>query len=287
MSDPPRVEQSCKPVHLLTLYHSKTALLTTLACMVLTPLDSAAQYPYSVVATFGFGEVPEEHRNGSYAGSTALLWRVSLWADLGIEAGYQRFGTDPQHDIIGFCPILPVGACEGQITAERTSSGDLWFVGPTFRLGLKRDAALRPLALFGLGRYSSGERTRVSYSDDRGETVSLPGSGAFDRTFRGIGANGGLGLQGPGLGRFQWTVLARVHGAIGGMSGESASVSAYTVTAGLTLLLGRGPKVDTRNGTTPDQPILRDLQTGLDSMLGQEPGRELSGGFPDSGFRPG
>jgi hypothetical protein len=219
--------------------HSRTALLTTLVGLGLIPLDATAQYPSSLAATFGFGAVPEEHRNGSYAGSMAVLWRLSPIADLGIEAGYQRFGSDPQRDIIGMCPFIPVGACEGQITAERRISGDLWFVGPTFRLALDRNAALRPFALWGLARYSSGEHTRVRYSDDRGVTVSLPGSGPFERTFHGVGASGGLGLQGPGLGRLQWAVLARAHGAIGGMSGEMASVTAYTLTAGVTLLLGK------------------------------------------------
>lgn len=228
--------------------------LTTLACMVLTPLDSAAQYPYSLVATFGWGEVPEEHRTGSYAGSLALLWRVSASAELGVEAGYQRFGSHPQSDIIGFCPFFPEGACEGQITSERTSSGNLWFVGPTLRLGLKkRGAAFRPLVLWGLGRYASEEQTRANFRDDRGVPVPLPGSGTFERTFLGIGTSGGLGFEGRGLGRFQWAILARVHGAIGGMSGELADVFAYTVTAGLTLVLGEDRKVETKNGTPSDQ----------------------------------
>jgi hypothetical protein len=218
-------------------------LLAALACMVLTPVASRAQYPYSLLATFGFGAVPEEQRYGSYAGSMALFWRLSSWADLGVEGGYQHFGTHPQRDIIGLCPIPPVGPCEGRITAERTSRGHLWFVGPILRLRLAQNGTLRPLAVFGLARYASGEHTRVTYSDDRGETVSNPAPLVFDRpTFGGIGVNGGLGLQGPAFGQFQWAVLARAHGAIGGMGGEFASVSAYTVTAGLTFFFGSDRK---------------------------------------------
>src|SRR5438477_175357 len=44
-----------------------------------------------------------------------------------------------------------------------------------------------------------------------------------------------VGIEGAGLGRLRWILMARAHGAVGGMSGEMASVSTYTVTAGLTL----------------------------------------------------
>ena len=228
----------------MQLTHPKTALLATLACLALTPRPGTAQYPASLLATFGFGEVPEEQRYGSYAGSVALFWRLSSWADLGLEGGYQRFGTHPQRDIIGLCPVVPMGPCEGQITAEGTSRGHLWFVGPTLRLSPARRGAVRPVLLVGLGRYRSAEHTNVTYSDDLGRTVANPPPLSFDRsTFGGVGVHGGVGLQGPGLGRFQWTVVARAHGAIGGEGGEFASVSAYTVTAGLTVSFGPDRKM--------------------------------------------
>ena len=97
--------------------------------------------------------------------SNRLLCRVagsalamSPSAELGVEAGYQRFGSDPQFDIIG------------------------------------------------------------------------------------IGLSGGPGFEGRGLGRVQWAILARIHGAFGGMNVESASVFVRSY-AGLTLVLGKDGKL--------------------------------------------
>jgi hypothetical protein len=210
-------------------------LVAALVCLLLATPGAVAQSRYSALVAVGFGAVPAERRHASVAGSVVLFRRLGPAADLGLEVGYQHFGAAAQEDVIGFCPILPAGACVGQITADRRAGGDLWFVGPTVRLRVVRQGALRPFVLIGLGRYGSGEHTIVTYRDDRGVTVPNPAPLPFDRTFGGVGVNAAVGIEGAGLGRLRWILMARAHGAVGGMSGEMASVSAYTVTARLTL----------------------------------------------------
>lgn len=213
--------------------------LATLAGLVLSAPHLTAQSRYSPLVTIGVGVVPDrdgsDERHASVAASLAVFRRLGSQVDLGLEAGYQRFGTGPREELIGFCPTLPVGACVGQVTATRRSRGDLWFVGPTLRVRVVRQGAVRPFLLLGLGRYGSGEHTSVTFRDDRGVTVPDPESFAYEGDFDGLGVNAGIGIEGGRLGRLRWTVGARAHGALGGLDGEFGSVTSYTLTAGVTL----------------------------------------------------
>jgi hypothetical protein len=212
-------------------------LLAALAFLALVSPDASAQTRYSPMLTVGFGTVPEDYsnRHGSVAGSLALFRRLGPVVDLGLEVGYQRFGSGTEHYTVGGCPVLPRGACVGEVTGSTHEGGDLWYVGPTLRLHTLRNRPVRLFALVGLGHYASTERTKVVYRDDRGEVVPDPQRFEYGSTFKGIGANAGIGIEGVGFGRLRWTIVARTHGAIGGVDGEMGSLRALSLTAGVTL----------------------------------------------------
>jgi hypothetical protein len=210
-------------------------LLALAACLTLTARTSTAQSPYSGLVGLGLGAVPGEQRHPSVAGSVGLFRRMGSAIDLGFEVGYQRFGARREFYDIGGCPILPAGECVGQVTADRRQSGDLWFVGPTVRLHAPSRGTVRPFLLTGIGAYGSGEHTTVTYRDAREVTVPVPGPLVFERTFGGVGVNGAVGVEGGKPGALGWMVMARVHGAVGGMGAEMASIAAWTVTAGMVL----------------------------------------------------
>jgi hypothetical protein len=210
-------------------------LPTVLAGLALAASAASAQTHYSPVITLGFGTVPQEYanRHGSLAGSVALYRRLGPAVDLGLEVGYQHFGSGTEHYTIGGCPILPRGACVGGVTASSQEGGDVWHIGPTLRLHTIRSRPVRLFALVGLGHYRSSERTKVVYRDDRNEVVPDPEAFEYGSTFKGIGANAGIGLEGEGLGRLHWVVVARMHGAAGGVDGEFGSIKAFSLTAGV------------------------------------------------------
>jgi hypothetical protein len=212
-------------------------LLAAFASLALTASVASAQAHYSPVITLGFGTVPQAYsnRHGSLAGSLALYRHLGPAFDLGLEAGYQHFGSGTEHSSIGACPILPRGACVGDVTASSHEGGDVWHVGPTLRVHTIRSRPMRLIGLVGLGLYRSSERTKVVYRDDRGEVVPEPAAFGYGSTFKGIGANAGIGLEGEGLGRFSWIIVARTHGAVGGENGEFGSLQAFSLTAGVSL----------------------------------------------------
>ncbi len=216
-----------------------TRFFVVLACLGLAPWAASAQVRYSSTITLGFGAVPKDYSNrlGSLAGSLAVYRSLGRIADLGLEAGYQRFGSRTERYTLGACPVLPPGACVGEVTGSSHERGDVRHVGPTLRLHTV-GRPVRFLALVGLAYYASNERHNVVYRDDRGGIVPDPESFEYANKFTGIGGNLGVGVEGEGLGRLRWTVVARTHGAIGGSNGELASLETLSLTAGVTLPWG-------------------------------------------------
>jgi hypothetical protein len=212
-------------------------LLASFVFLTLTAPLAAAQTHYSPVITLGFGTVPQAYsnRHGSLAGSLALYKRVGPAFDLGLEVGYQHFGSGTEQSTIGACPVLPRGACVGDVTASSHEGGDVWHFGPALRVHTVRSRPVRLIGLVGLGLYRSSERTNVVYRDDRGDIVPEPPAFHYGSTFKGIGANAGIGLEGQGPGRFSWIIVARTHGAVGGENGEFGALQAFSLTAGVTL----------------------------------------------------
>ena len=210
-------------------------LATAFVCLSVGAASLAGQSRYSSLVGLGIGAVPAERRHVAVAGSAGIFRRLGSTVDLGIEVGYQRFGATPQLDIIGRCPILPAGACIGEITADLRQRGDLWFVGPTARLRVMPQGGLRLFFLAGLARYVSTEHTTITYRDDRDVTVPIPESFDYKRRFDGAGVNAAVGIEGGKLTSFRWILMARAHGAVGGIGSEIGSLSAWTVTAGLAL----------------------------------------------------
>ena len=206
-----------------------------IACLALASRRLPAQSPYSALVGLGVGAVPAEHRHPGTAVSIAVFRRVGSALDLGFEVGYQHFGSSPEHYVIGHCPFVPAGACVGDITATARESGDLSFVGPVARLRPANGGTVRPFLLAGLARYTSSERRTGTYRDDRGVTVPVLETLYSEREFGGAGASAAIGIEAGRPGTVRWMLTARVHGAVGGMSGELASVSGWTVTAGLVL----------------------------------------------------
>jgi hypothetical protein len=205
------------------------------------PALAVAQSSLSPVVTIGMGSTPArsifgERLHGAGAATIAVFRPAHGATALGLEAGYQRYGSstvETQYD--GWCPIFPGGKCLGTIDARHWSRGAFWYVGPTLRLRISHDSSIRPVGFLGMALYGSAEHTDNEYHDARG----APAFGSPARitySFRGIGLNAGIGIEGTGVGRgLRWTVIGRVHGAVGGIGGEGASRSTYTVTAGLTM----------------------------------------------------
>lgn len=231
MSSNPRTASS-RPTGRTRARH---VLVLAASCLALASRRLPAQSPFSVLVGLGLGAMPAEHRHPGVAGSIAIFRRVGAAVDLGFEVGYQRFGSSPAHYVIGRCPFLPGGACVGEITATGRESGDLHFVGPTARVRLANGGAVRPFLLAGLARYTSRERKTVTYRDDRGVTVPILETLYSEREFGGAGASAAIGIEAGRPGTIRWMLTARMHHAVGGMSGELASVSGWTVSAGLAL----------------------------------------------------
>jgi hypothetical protein len=189
-----------------------------------SPTAAGAQARYSPYATLGVGNLINSGAGGSIATSAAIFWQPGRVVGLGLELGYQRFGVAPQPHVIGTCPVTPPEQCTRPVAHHSDGHGQAWFVGPTLRVRA-RGGAVRPFVLVGLGLYGSHQRTAVEYRDGEGQVLADPGPGRSTSSGRGLGINGGLGLQWhPDAGRrIGWTVAVRRHAAIFGRDGGSSA----------------------------------------------------------------